>query len=94
MSGGSWDYVTYKFQDVADRLKEEKDTLRRALGGHIELIVKAMRDIEWVDSGDYGPGDEVESIKKVLKSHKELRMAILIQDGNKVIKELKDLIKE
>lgn len=33
---------------------------------HLHLVSQAMHDIEWVDSGDYGPGDEVEALEKVL----------------------------
>lgn len=31
----------------------------------LRAVAKAAHDIEWVDSGDYGPGDEVESIRAV-----------------------------
>lgn len=31
MSGGSWDYFTFKADEVADRLLHEKSPLRRAL---------------------------------------------------------------
>ena len=66
MSGGSWDYFCYSLDEIAGRLKDEKATIRRAFGDHLELCSKALHDIEWVDSGDYGDGDDVEAIKKVL----------------------------
>lgn len=31
----------------------------------LELVSEAMHDIEWVDSSDYGPGDELPAIQKV-----------------------------
>ncbi|HYF55874.1 MAG TPA: hypothetical protein VEA41_16590 [Salinarimonas sp.] len=31
----------------------------------LRLVGRAMHDIEWVDSGDYGPGDEVFAIRQV-----------------------------
>jgi len=38
---------------------------------HLRLVSTAMHDIEWVDSGDYGPGDEVEALERV-RAHLEL----------------------
>ena len=66
MSGGSWDYFTYKMDDVANRLKEDKEPLRRAFGEHMRLCAEAVRAVEWVDSGDWGDGDEMEYIRKAL----------------------------
>ena len=31
----------------------------------LRAVARAAHDVEWVDSGDYGPGDEVESIRAV-----------------------------
>jgi len=31
----------------------------------LRAVGKAAHDVEWVDSGDYGPGDEVEAIRAV-----------------------------
>lgn len=31
----------------------------------LRLVSKAAHDIEWVDSSDYGPGDEVEAIRAI-----------------------------
>lgn len=68
MSGGSWDYVSFKFEDVANRLENSEPDrscylLRRALGKHIRLIATALHAIEWVDSCDWGNGDERKSIE-------------------------------
>jgi hypothetical protein len=63
---GSWDYVTHKFDDVADRLKSEKDPLRRLMGQRVSLLAKALHDIEWVDSCDYSEGDDIEAIEAFL----------------------------
>jgi hypothetical protein len=68
MSGGSWDYVFSRFDGVANRLAKESDPLRRLLGRRVELISKALHDIEWVDSDDYGSGDDVAAIKAVLSA--------------------------
>lgn len=67
MSGGSWDYVHYKFEEVAERLLDyRQSSSRRALGKHVELIAKALRAIEWVDSGDSGVGAEEDAIQAAL----------------------------
>lgn len=66
MSGGSWDYIYYKFDEVAERLVSDGRAERRALGRLMLKIGKAMHDIEWVDSGDKGAGDEVAAIRDAL----------------------------
>lgn len=66
MSGGSWDYVYRRFDDVADRLDSSADIRRRHLGVIIRDVAKALHDIEWVDSGDYAPGDEYAAIDSVV----------------------------
>lgn len=66
MSGGSWDYVYGKVQDAAESLQQSPDALRRAFGNHLILCAKAMHDIEWVDSCDYGKGQERPAIEAVL----------------------------
>jgi hypothetical protein len=68
MSGGSWDYAFSRFDDVADRLAGESDPLRRLMAKRVALLTKALHDIEWVDSGDYSDGKEVEAIKAFLNA--------------------------
>ena len=41
---------------------------REAFAKHLKLVAKALHDIEWVDSADYGPGDENEAIRACLSS--------------------------
>lgn len=41
----------------------------------LELVSEAMHDIEWVDSCDYGPGDELESIQKVAEFMEKFSIA-------------------
>lgn len=68
MSGGSLNYFYFKVEEVAYELLEEcEDDLRREFCEHLLLVSKALKDIEWVDSGDCSEGSEIESIKKVLK---------------------------
>jgi len=70
MSGGSWDYLYYDINDVADTLIKDKDPLRKAFGKKMKLIAEAIHDIEWVNSGDYENGEEVEAIKKAMGEEK------------------------
>lgn len=88
MSGGSWDYVSHRFDDVASRLRSSHDPLRRALGHRIALVAKAMSDIEWVDSSDWAPGDEVAAIKAALgESWPALTRDELRKDLDRIIDE-------
>lgn len=69
MSGGSMDYLYSKIDDVEFRC----DTaLRRAFRIHLKNVSKALHDIEWVDSCDYGPGDENEAIRVCLAPGAEI----------------------
>ena len=63
MSGGSMDYLYTKIQYV--RFPEDTPE-RRAFAKHLQLVAKALHDIEWVDSGDCVPGDENKSIRECL----------------------------
>ena len=68
MSGGSWDYAYCKIEEIANTLRRQSCPKRKALGRLLLLVADAMHDIEWVDSSDYGPGDENASIERVFKS--------------------------
>ena len=86
MSGGSWDYVFHNFEDVAERLLTEQSPARRALGNQVALIAKALHDIEWVDSGDYGRDDDEKAIQAALGDNaKELVLAELISGAEGAI---------
>jgi hypothetical protein len=73
MSGGSWDYVFYKFEDVAGKLKKEKIKIRRELGSLVHLVANALHDIEWVDSSDYSDGDDTKAIEKCLNFKRRIK---------------------
>ena len=49
---------------------------RRAFKEHLVKVAKALHDIEWVDSGDYGPGDENAAIRACLSSEQLLESVI------------------
>lgn len=64
MSGGSYNYIGLKIQDIDVMWVDSPQ--RRAFQNLLKLVGEAMYDIEWVDSGDYGPGDENKAIEKCL----------------------------
>ena len=64
MSGGSMNYIYSKLEYEAIFTADTPE--RRAFAQHLKLVAKALHDIEWVDSGDYGPGDENKAIRDCL----------------------------
>lgn len=68
MSGGSYDYLCYKIEDASKEIQSRNDNGHRAAFAQLlKLVAKAMHDIEWVDSCDYGKKDEIEAIIKCFK---------------------------
>jgi len=70
MSGGFYNYAYNHVIMFEEKLRENlnDDPLRARFADHLALVAEAMRTIEWVDSGDYPPGDEHEEIRVVLSS--------------------------
>ena len=93
MSGGSMDYLTYRVDDAANQLMDKNNTLlQRAFGEHLRKVAKALHDIEWVWSGDYGKGDDEEAIKAVLGDASSERVIdVLRVDASELIKQLQKL---
>lgn len=54
MSGGSYDYVSFRIEDAAGGLRSRhpSDALLLALASHLTGLAKILHDIEWADSGD------------------------------------------
>lgn len=67
MSGGSWDYVCNRVGDAAERLSKSECPYRRALGEYLRPAAKALKAVEWVDSNDWGPPDDINAIKECLQ---------------------------
>lgn len=66
MSGGSYDYVCFKIEELEQSIRnQDKDPRRAAFAKLVGLVGKAMYAIEWVDSCDWGDGDDHEAIDKV-----------------------------
>jgi hypothetical protein len=61
MSGGSYDYVYSRIDEIEIR-DADTNPRRAAFQKLLRLVAAAMHDIEWVDSGDYCPDEENETI--------------------------------
>jgi|SRR5579872_6553677 len=92
MSGGSWDYLYDKVADAAIRLAGERCPHRKAFGLHLRLVAEALHGIEWVDSCDKSPGDEIEAIMKCITHEQVLSSAI--QEAEKILNTLTETISE
>ena len=69
MSGGSYDYAYTHVNDFVWGMEAHGRVLtpaRRALKEVLEKASDAMHAVEWVDSGDYAPGDEDDEIAALL----------------------------
>ena len=84
MSGGSYDYVYLKIEDI---IINSSTPERIAFQKHLKLVAKAMKDIEWVDSCDKSPGDESEAIRKCLSSSAVVEELLI--SAEKLIEELR-----
>lgn len=49
----------------AKSIIDSANSERKWFVGLLNLVAEAAHDIEWVDSSDYGPGDEVEAIRAI-----------------------------
>ena len=85
MSGGSMNYLYSKIEYEASFREDTPE--RRAFAKHLKLVAKALHDIEWVDSGDYGPGDDTEAIRACLNTGATLDAAIeAAHEANKTLR--------
>lgn len=84
MSGGSMENL---YQRVLDAEFLQDTVERKAFAKHLKLISKALHDIEWVDSGDYGEGEENEAIRACLEPAVILEAAI--EQAHAAAKDLK-----
>ena len=71
MSGGSLDYVYSRVEMAADEIRSNcPGSLHQAFADHLAKVSKALHDIEWVLSDDYGAGDDEKAIREVLGAAK------------------------
>jgi hypothetical protein len=68
MSGGSLNYAYEKVESAAAEIRDRspKSVRHLAFARHLDLVAKALHDIEWVYSCDYGSEDDVSSIQACL----------------------------
>lgn len=81
MSGGSYDYAYRSFEDLAERVEaravgQPNEALRLALADHLRKLAKALHDLEWVDSCDYGAGREDATIREIISPQDEIGAAV------------------
>ena len=88
MSGGSYDYAFHRIEDLAEQITPETP-LRRAFKTHLKKVAEACHDIEWVDSGDGGPGDEDAAIRACLgKDGPALVLAEVLAEAKRVLADI------
>lgn len=89
MSGGSMNHFSQDLEDAADRFK--LSTMHRlAIHSHMLKLAKALKAIEWNDSGD-GDDQEEELINECL-APKEVLTAT-ISEAKRVLEELRKEVK-
>lgn len=77
MSGGSMDYLCWKVEEIARQIADKATSpLHKAFATHLELVAKALHDLEWVWDCDKAPGDEVEAIMAVVSRADVLSEAV------------------
>ena len=87
LSGGSMDYLYAKVES-AEFLENTPE--RVAFRKHLNLVAKALKDIEWVDSGDRKRGDDTDAImacitkSEVLQSERE-RLEAAIKEAKELL---------
>ena len=91
MSGGSLDYVYSRIDSTVFEIRRlSQKPLHLAFAKHLEKVAEALHDLEWLLSGDYGDGDEEESIRQVVT--KEVELEILIEDAKVLIGRLQEFV--
>jgi hypothetical protein len=79
VSGGSYDYFSYKLEETASKLRSyHADELHVvALAAHLDRIASVMHDIEWADSCDTSWTPELDAaIRALVSPAAELEIAL------------------
>ena len=78
MSGGAWDYASYKITELSDKVEDREIS---------ELLVdlgELIHDEEWYESGDYSRSDYLETLDKFkakwFKGTREERLKRIINE--------------
>ena len=78
MSGGRYEYKYHYIHDLADEI-EASNPERVQFIEHLRMVAKACQAIEWVDSFDYGPGDELGPIRACIGVTEDRDMLDIIE---------------
>lgn len=71
MSGGSLDYVYSRVHEAAGEIRARSQKRRHlAFADHLDLVARALHDVEWVLSCDYGEDGDKDAIKAVIGGKK------------------------
>ena len=90
MSGGSLNYVYSQVEYAASEIAIRATCLEhKAFAKHLLLVAKALHDVEWVLSGDFGLGDEKAAIQAVLgENHAGITRQVAIDEVRRILAEL------
>lgn len=93
MSGGSLDYVYNKVSDAAGCIRSlSKKPIHLAFAKHLDLVSKALYDLELVFSHDCSYPSEERAIQACLKENDELTSAR--EEAEKVLKNLQEVLEK
>lgn len=93
MSGGSLDYVYGRLNDAVNEInRRATTTLQKAFAKHLNDVSMALYDLEMLYSGDYGAGDEVESLSKCVS--KNMVLDSIMIDAKLVLEQLQSAIND
>lgn len=90
MSGGSYDYFYFRFEnDFIPQFENNlnNDPVRKAFAKHLKLVAKALYEIEWADSGDTCPGEcDEEAMMACINKQDVLKT--LIEEAKQIKKDI------
>lgn len=92
MSGGSWDYFSFKLEEVATRLCGDKTPLRKAFGKHLKECAEALHQIEWSDSGDTSEDGWKASVRAALKTSEPMEVSVAREEIKRLRDELDNIL--
>jgi hypothetical protein len=90
MSGGSYDYAYTKLGDFIDEFSRRRHgrPLRQAFLEHLLIVQKAMKAIEWNDSGDGDPREREYIEACVGKQAEKVEALAQLNDAIKVAQDV------
>jgi len=92
MSGGSINYAYSKLDDAIVTIRDRANTpLQRAFADHLDKVSKALHDLEWEWSCDYGLGDSDAAIRQVVGQCAEIERTM--NDARTIIADLDAAVK-